>query len=90
MYAAVSQDDADRVKQLLDEGGDPNQSYEGMRVIEEAAVAGSVGMVRVLLTAGADPCKPDTRPSVLAKQAERQDAQRREVAALLAAAEGRC
>ena len=90
LYAAVSQDDADRVKQLLDDGSDPNQVYEGTRVIEEAAVTAGAEAVQVLLAAGADPCKTDPRPSALAEKAEPQDPGRPEVAALLAEAERRC
>ena len=90
LYTAASQDDADRVKQLLDDGSDPNQVYEGALVIEEAAVAGGAKTVQILLAAGADPCKADPRPSTLAAKAEPQDAERRTVAALLADAERRC
>ena len=90
LYAAVSQDGADRVKRLLDEGSDPNQVYEGTRIIEEAAVVGSAETVQVLLAAGADPCQKDPRPSALADNARPQDAERRVVAALLVDAERRC
>lgn len=90
LYAAVSEDDVSRVTRLLDEGMNPNQVYDGVRVIEEAAVAGSAETVQVPLAAGADPCASETRPSVLAEQAEAQDAERRQVAELLADAEGRC
>lgn len=90
LYGAVSEDDAVRVKTLLDEGSDPNQVHQGKRVIEEAAVAGSPETVRVLLAAGADPCAPDTRPSALADEAQPRNAERREVAMLLSDAERRC
>lgn len=86
----MSQDDAARVKTLLDEGSDPNQVHQGERVIEEAAVAGGPETVRLLLAAGADPCAPDTRPSALADEAQPRDAERLEVATLLSDAERRC
>ncbi len=52
----MSQADDVRAERLLDEGSDPNQTYEGVPVLHEAAVVGSVDTVRVLLVAGADPC----------------------------------
>jgi hypothetical protein len=55
LYEAVSQAGDVRAKRLLDEGSDPNQTYEGVPVLHQAAVVGSVDAVRVLLVAGADP-----------------------------------
>ncbi len=93
---AVSQSDDVRTKRLLDEGSDPEQVYEGVPVLHEAAVVGSVATVRVLLSAGADPCLTaaqrgeQLRASAVAAASEVASPERRTVLALLADAERRC
>lgn len=61
LYAAVSEADGTRVQRLLDGGSDPDEAYEGVPVLHEAAVVGSIAVVRALLEAGADPCATDER-----------------------------
>lgn len=96
LYDAVSQADAVRVKHLLDEGSDPDQTYEGVPVLHEAAVVGSVDTVRVLLVAGADPCVTaaqqgeQVRASAIAAASEVPSTERRAVVDALAEAERRC
>lgn len=96
LYDAVSQADDGRAKRLLDEGSDPDQTYEGVPVLHEAAVIGSLDTVRVLLAAGADPCVTaerdgeQVRASGVAAASEVSNPERRAVADALVEAERRC
>jgi hypothetical protein len=96
LYEAVSQADDVRTMRLLDEGSDPDQTYEGVPVLHEAAVVGSLDTVRALLAAGADPCITSAqqgervRASTLAAASEVPTPERRAVVDTLAEAELRC
>jgi ankyrin repeat protein len=96
LYDAVSQADDVQAKRLLDEGSDPDQTYEGVPVLHEAAVVGSLDTVRALLVAGADPCVTaarqgeQVRASAVAAASEVASPERCAVVDELTDAESRC
>jgi hypothetical protein len=96
LYEAVSRADDVRAKRLLDGGSDPDETYESVPVLHEAAVVGSVDTVRALLAAGADPCVTaapqgeQVRASALAAASEGASPERRAVVDVLTDAERRC